>query len=94
MKIAVQSIEDEKDVTILQLQETIRDLTKNNINFLPTNFQLAAKRISNLRQKILKHPEHMQNMIESIDQLRKYQYIIPADSDAQGQINYLSIFPH
>ena len=126
-RIAVQRGETNKDQKILELQQTVRDLSllneetqpsindkkaeeivkdsikvvdghyeipvplKNNVNKLPNNFDLAAKRAEGLRQKMIKNPAHLQPLLESMEFLKQNQYIVPADQDSES-VNYLPYF--
>ena len=126
-RIAVQREETNKDQKILELQQTVRDLSllneetqpsindkkaeeivkdsikvvdghyeipvplKNNVNKLPNNFDLAAKRAEGLRQKMIKNPAHLQPLLESMEFLKQNQYIVPADQDSES-VNYLPYF--
>ena len=126
-RIAVQRGETNKDQKILELQQTVRDLSllneeiqpsindkkaeeivkdsikevdghyeipvplKNNVNKLPNNFDLAAKRAEGLRQKMIKNPAHLQPLLESMEFLKQNQYTVPADQDSEF-VNYLPYF--
>jgi len=120
---------ESKDEKILELQQTIRDLSlqnqaiqpsrndilaqqmvegsntkvvngryqmpvpfKDKISTLPNNYDLAAKRLSFLRRQMLLKPEHGHVLTEAIRELRKNQYIIPADIESKHQANYLPYF--
>ena len=119
-RVAVQRGETNKDQKILELQQTVRDLSlldeetqlsindkkaeeivkdsikvvdghyeipiplKNNVNKLPNNFDLAAKRAESLRQKMIKNPAHLQPLLESMEFLKQNQYIVPADQDSES----------
>ena len=128
MRLSVHPDVNDTDQKILELQQTIRDLSiqdeaiqlsvcdrkaqqivedntrvvdgryempvpfKDTIDTLPSNFQLATKRLSSLRQRMLKNPEHMQAVAETMSMLKQQGYIIPADPHFQGKKNYLPYF--
>ena len=128
MRLSVHPDVDDTDQKILELQQTIRDLSihdeaiqlsvcdrkakqivedntravdgryempvpfKDTIDTLPSNFQLATKRLSSLRQRMLKNPQHMQAVAETMSTLKQQGYIIPADPHFQGKKNYLPYF--
>ena len=64
---------------------------KNNVDKLPNNFDFPAKRVKNLREKIIINPAHLQPLLESIKLLKQNQYIVPVDQDSES-VNYLPYF--
>ena len=64
---------------------------KNNVDKLPNNFDLAAKRAKGLRQKMIKNPVHLQTLLESMKFLKKNQYIFSEEQDSES-VNYLTYF--
>ena len=65
---------------------------KDTIDTLPSNFQLATKGLSSLRQRMVKNPKHMLAVAETMSMLKQRGYIIHADSHFQGKVNYLPYF--
>ena len=65
---------------------------KYTIDSHPSNFQLASKRFSSLRQRMLKNPEHMQAVAETMSMLKQQGYVMLADPYFQGKKNYLPSF--
>ena len=128
MQLSIHPGVDDTDQKVLELQQTIRDLSiqdeaiqlsvcdhkaqqivedntrvvggryempvpfKDTIDTLSSNFQLATKRLSSLRQRMLKNPEHMQAVAETMSMLKQRGYIIPANPYFQGKENYLPYF--
>ena len=67
-------------------------LLKGNSISLPDNFPLAAKRAEGLYRRMLKNPEHLQALVESMQVLQENKYIVPANENAASQVNYLPYF--
>ena len=65
---------------------------KDNISSLSNNYQLAAKRLSSLRRRMLMKPEHERELTEAITELSENQFMIPANTGSNNHVNYLPYF--
>ena len=93
------SINDKKSQEIVESKTRLVDgryeipvPLKDNIKSLPNNFQLAFKRLSGLRQKMISNPELELTLKKSMSNLKENQYIVPAVEKANQQVNYLPYF--
>ena len=67
---------------------------KECIKTLPNNYGLAAKRVAVLRQSMLKRPQLREALLNSMQELKKHEYILPvADAELLCKpVNYLPYF--
>ena len=64
---------------------------KENISTLPSNYDLAAKRVSSLRKNMLTKPHLRQTVVESMQSLKQRDYVMLAE-DSDEKANYLPYF--
>jgi len=65
---------------------------KEDVKSLPNNYDLAFKRLSSLRQTMLRKPPIKDTLINSMQELKQQGYILPADEATNTLVNYLPYF--
>ena len=65
---------------------------KENVDNLPDNYELAAKRLTFLRKRMIKNSELAGKVVQSMQELKECGYIVPADPEKTKLINYLAYF--